>query len=80
MDAKVLTAESLFTGNVCFELPPFQRPYVWTEEVQWQPLWDDIERVANRSNGIVAAGIILCDSCDTAAITVASAVYGICDW
>src|SRR6266542_5925220 len=27
-------------------VPLFQRPYVWNEENQWQPLWDDAVRVA----------------------------------
>jgi len=36
----------MFDGTVCYEIPPFQRPYVWTEEDQWQPLWADVERVA----------------------------------
>lgn len=45
MDAKALTPSELFDGNVLFEVPPFQRPYVWTEEDQWQPLWDDVQRL-----------------------------------
>jgi hypothetical protein len=47
MEAKALTPRDLFDGKVCYEVPPFQRPYVWTEEDQWQPLWDDIARVAD---------------------------------
>jgi len=47
MDTKALTPRELFDGTVCYEIPPFQRPYVWNEEDQWQPLWADIERVAN---------------------------------
>lgn len=27
-------------------VPLFQRPYVWTQERQWQPLWEDIARLA----------------------------------
>lgn len=46
MDTKALTPRELFDGTVCYEIPPFQRPYVWNEEDQWQPLWSDIERVA----------------------------------
>ena len=46
MDTKALTPRELFDGTVCYEIPPFQRPYVWNEEDQWQPLWADIERVA----------------------------------
>ncbi|GFK94591.1 hypothetical protein NNJEOMEG_02438 [Fundidesulfovibrio magnetotacticus] len=26
--------------------PLFQRPYVWTEDDQWKPLWDDIRQLA----------------------------------
>ena len=48
MEAKALTPRDLFDGKVCYEIPPFQRPYVWTEEDQWQPLWDDISRVTHR--------------------------------
>ena len=44
MEAKALTPRDLFDGKVCYEVPAFQRPYVWTEEDQWQPLWDDIAR------------------------------------
>src|SRR5438093_12346655 len=27
-------------------VPLFQRPYVWNEENQWEPLWSDVGRVA----------------------------------
>ncbi|MEI7546776.1 MAG: DUF262 domain-containing protein, partial [Actinomycetota bacterium] len=53
MEAKALTPVDLFGGRVCYEIPPFQRPYVWTEEDQWQPLWNDIARVAE---AVLAAG------------------------
>jgi len=46
MDANTLTPRDLFDSKVVYEIPPFQRPYVWTEEDQWQPLWEDIERLA----------------------------------
>lgn len=29
-------------------VPLFQRPYVWNEELQWEPLWKDLDRVASR--------------------------------
>ena len=29
-------------------VPLFQRPYVWNEESQWEPLWNDVVRVADR--------------------------------
>lgn len=46
MDATTINPQDLFQGRVQFEIPPFQRPYVWNEEEQWAPLWQDIERVA----------------------------------
>ena len=47
MKADALTLRVLFDGTVTYEVPPFQRPYVWNEEDQWQPLWDDILQVVN---------------------------------
>lgn len=29
-------------------VPLFQRPYVWNEENQWQPLWNDVVRITDR--------------------------------
>jgi hypothetical protein len=29
-------------------VPLFQRPYVWSEDGQWAPLWDDVKRLANK--------------------------------
>jgi len=29
-------------------VPLFQRPYVWNEENQWEPLWSDIVRMTER--------------------------------
>ena len=31
-----------------FVVPLFQRPYVWNQEIQWEPLWNDVVRVADR--------------------------------
>ena len=53
MKADALNPRQLFDGNVHYEIPPFQRPYVWSEENQWAPLWADVVRVADR---VVAAG------------------------
>lgn len=39
-------AKDLFEVEVHYEVPPFQRPYVWDKEDQWIPLWEDIVRVA----------------------------------
>jgi uncharacterized protein with ParB-like and HNH nuclease domain len=53
MRADAVTPRALFDEKVQFEIPSFQRPYVWTEEDQWAPLWSDIRRVAVK---LVAAG------------------------
>jgi hypothetical protein len=45
LGASAPTARALFDGTVHYEIPPFQRPYVWTEEDQWQPLWSDVLRL-----------------------------------
>lgn len=29
-------------------VPLFQRPYVWSQANQWEPLWEDVARVADR--------------------------------
>lgn len=31
-----------------YTVPLFQRPYVWNRDEQWQPLWDDIQALADR--------------------------------
>lgn len=36
----------LFEHTIHYEVPLFQRPYVWSQAAQWQPLWQDIERLA----------------------------------
>ena len=36
----------LFNLPQYFVIPLFQRPYVWKETEQWEPLWNDIRRVA----------------------------------
>lgn len=40
------TPLQLFNLPQHFVIPLFQRPYVWTESEQWEPLWQDIRRVA----------------------------------
>jgi hypothetical protein len=36
------TVTQLFELDVRYLVPLYQRPYVWDEEAQWQPLWDDV--------------------------------------
>ena len=39
----------LFEANVVFNIPLFQRSYVWNEDDQWKPLWEDISRLISNS-------------------------------
>jgi uncharacterized protein with ParB-like and HNH nuclease domain len=42
----------LFDGKRRYEVPLFQRQYVWNFEDHWEPLWEDIERkFVQRLNG-----------------------------
>lgn len=42
MKADTLNLQQLFSKDVRYEIPQFQRPYVWEQEAQWGPLWDDV--------------------------------------
>lgn len=48
MQANTLTPFQLFGAQVRYVVPMFQRPYVWTREDQWEPLWGDIRTLADR--------------------------------
>lgn len=48
MQAEPLTVKKLFQKDVRYVIPPFQRPYVWTQEEQWEPLWTDVRSAAER--------------------------------
>ena len=48
MKPDLLTPKTLFQQEVRYTIPPFQRPYVWTHDEQWEPLWDDVRNVAER--------------------------------
>lgn len=46
MQTNMLSIQQIFDGDIHYSAPLFQRPYVWTESNQWQPLWDDIRPIA----------------------------------
>jgi hypothetical protein len=48
LETYIRTPQAVFIQPQQLVVPLFQRPYVWNLEVQWQPLWDDIERQARR--------------------------------
>ncbi|MET4050473.1 MULTISPECIES: DUF262 domain-containing HNH endonuclease family protein [unclassified Rhodococcus (in: high G+C Gram-positive bacteria)] len=45
LKADALPPKALFDSAVHYEIPVFQRPYVWSEVDQWAPLWEDVQRV-----------------------------------
>ena len=49
MDTQVRTPQLVFMQPQRLIVPLFQRPYVWNEENQWDPLWRDVLRVTERS-------------------------------
>lgn len=48
MDTGILSIKKIFGQERRHLVPLFQRPYVWTREEQWEPLWEDITGVADR--------------------------------
>ena len=46
MHASTLAPTRLFQKTVRYEIPEFQRPYVWTQDQQWEPLWEDVRNTA----------------------------------
>ncbi|KQZ68899.1 DUF262 domain-containing protein [Nocardioides sp. Root151] len=46
MQAGDVKLGSIFFDNHRYEIPMFQRPYVWGEEYNWTSLWDDIAAAA----------------------------------
>ena len=48
MYAAIQTMNDLFSSPVSYRIPVFQRPYAWTKVRQWQPLWNDVQRIADK--------------------------------
>lgn len=46
METNLQRPKRLFVQPVRYEIPAFQRRYVWKQEEQWEPLWDDVETLA----------------------------------
>lgn len=42
MDAGVHSVTALLSAPGRLVIPVYQRPYVWTREDQWEPLWNDV--------------------------------------
>ncbi len=48
METQVRTPQMVFMQPQRLVVPLFQRPYVWNEKNQWEPLWNDVVRVTDR--------------------------------
>ena len=46
MQTNLQRPQRLFVQPVRYEIPPFQRRYVWKQDEQWEPLWEDVENLA----------------------------------
>ena len=46
METNILTLDDLFSRDVQYTIPSFQRRYVWTQADQWEPLWQDVKEAA----------------------------------
>ncbi|MGI4843225.1 MAG: DUF262 domain-containing protein [Janthinobacterium lividum] len=42
MEANTRKLERIFDQTITYQVPLFQRPYVWTQDSNWEPLWEDI--------------------------------------
>ena len=58
MKTDILTPRDLFLQDIRYTVPAFQRRYVWTQDDQWGPLWEDVRNTAddyleqlNKENG-----------------------------
>ena len=48
MLTQVKSPREIFYMPQRLSVPLFQRPYVWSLETQWQPLWEDVARIAQK--------------------------------
>lgn len=48
MQAQTHTPAAVFGSHIRYVVPLFQRPYVWTQEEQWAPLWEDVRALAEK--------------------------------
>ena len=48
MKADTLDLQAVFYKPIRYRVPMFQRPYVWEQKRQWEPLWEDMRDLAER--------------------------------
>lgn len=74
MKADTVDLAAIFGKPVHYLVPLHQRPYVWTREDQWEPLWQDVQVVADRQLDNVY-GIVLVAR-DNSAVEIAIRLLG----
>ena len=47
-EAHIRNINALFRSPESYRIPQFQRPYAWKKSEQWEPLWEDVRKVAER--------------------------------
>lgn len=51
MKTEVVKPQDVFYNPTRLTVPLFQRPYVWSQQEQWEPLWEDIVRLIDVIEG-----------------------------
>jgi len=46
IEPRLVTLGDLFSDRGQYQVPIYQRPYVWDKEEQWTPLWEDLRNTA----------------------------------
>ena len=46
MEPRNCTITDVFDGSLIYVVPRYQRLYVWNEEDQWAPMWEDMIEIA----------------------------------
>lgn len=55
MKADTLTLKQVFSKDIRYVVPMFQRPYVWNRTKHWEPLWQDVRTTTERLMRALAA-------------------------
>ena len=53
MQTGIMIPQELFIKVIRYEIPVFQRPYIWNQDDQWEPLWED---VSDKAESIIESG------------------------
>lgn len=48
MEANTRKLERIFDQTITYQVPLFQRPYVWSQADNWEPLWEDIQALLDK--------------------------------